>query len=280
MRYIMKRANVLVAVMAALLFVNCQSEGRSGGEAKSGVSVTERGTSAGNRGVNAVNRGANAAAALQAGSEEVRFTTSDGVVITGTLYAAGGKPPAVLCLHQWRSDRGSFAALAKSMQAAGMTVLAIDMRGYGGSTKTTAGKSIRPDRRAGEDIKAAMQFLRSHKSVDPARIGIVGASYGSSNAIIHAAGDAAVRAVVLLSPGLNYFNELPTEEPVRRYRGRPMLVVSSDEDLRSVETIEAYRKIDAGMEVKMYPNAGHGTDILDAGVGLDAVIISFLKKNL
>jgi pimeloyl-ACP methyl ester carboxylesterase len=86
--------------------------------------------------------------------------------------------------------------------------------------------------------------------------------------------------VVLLSPGLNYFNELPTEGAVQRYRGRSMLVVASSEDLRSVETVEAYRKAAPGIEVKLYENAGHGTDILDAKVGLDAAILAFLKKSL
>ncbi|MBE0642855.1 MAG: alpha/beta fold hydrolase [Bacteroidetes bacterium] len=257
----MKARTVFIAVIVTVLFVNCQSEGNShsGSEAK--------------------NTG-NAAAALPGGAEQVNFTTSDGIVITGTLYPAGSKAPTVLCLHQWRSDRGSFAALAKKLQGAGMTVLAIDMRGYGGSTRTADGKSIRPDRRAGPDIEAAMKFLRANPAVDAAHIGIIGASYGSSNAIIYAAGDPAVRAVVLLSPGLNYFNELPTEGAVRKFGGRPLLAVASSEDLRSVETVDAYRAAVPSIQTKLYENAGHGTDILDAGVGLDAVISDFLKKNL
>ncbi|MFZ1731733.1 MAG: alpha/beta fold hydrolase [Bacteroidota bacterium] len=257
----MKAGNIIIAVVATLLFVNCQSEGNTGDKAaglKSG----------------------NAAAVLPGGSQNVNFTTADGIVITGTLYPAGDKAPTVLCLHQWRSDRSSFAVLAKSLQSAGITVLAIDMRGYGGSTKSSDGKSIRPDRRAGADIQAAMLFLRAQPSVDAARIGIIGASYGSSNAIIYAADDPSVRVVVLLSPGLNYFNELPTEGPVKKYKGRPLLAVASSEDLRSVETVDAYRAVVSGIEVKLYENAGHGTDILDAGVGLDSVILSFLKKNL
>lgn len=272
----MKGGTLLGTVLAVLVFIGCQPEGNAGADARGGVRVNASGD-----GVMARDgaRGAGASA-LRNGSEEVRFTTADGIVITGTLYAAGDRAPAVLCLHQWRSDRRSFAALAGSLQAAGMTVLAIDMRGYGGSTKTASGGSVRPDRKAVADIIAAMAFLRGHASVDPGRIGIVGASYGSSNAIIYAAGDPAVRATVLISPGLNYFNELPTEGPVRKYKGRPLLVAASSEDLRSIETVDAYRGIDPAMEVKIYPNAGHGTDILDAGVGLDGVILAFLKKNL
>lgn len=266
----MKRRNVGMAMMAllvVLLFANCQSEGNATGK-HAGQAAGKAAAVAGK------------AAVLKGGTEDVQFTTTDGVMITGTLYPAGDNAPAVLCLHQWRSDRSSFAALASTLQAAGMTVLTIDMRGYGGSTRTATGGAVRPDRIAVEDVKAAMTFLRAHPKADATRIGIVGASYGSSNAIMYAAGDPAVRAVVLISPGLNYFNELPTEEPLRRYKARPLLVAASSEDLRSVETVDAYRKIAPSMEVEAYEDAGHGTDILDAGVGLDGRISSFLKKNL
>lgn len=267
----------LSAAAVLLLFVNCQSEGNSAGKPRTGQGVvTGRDVVRGGE----VAAGKVSTVVFKGGEEEVRFTTADGVVITGTLYAAGDRAPAVLCLHQWRSDRGSFAALAKTLQGAGMTVLAIDLRGYGGSTRTARGGSVRPDRRAVEDVKAAMAFLRAHPKADPSRIGIVGASYGSSNALIYAADDPGVRALVLISPGLNYFNELPTEQPLRRFGDRPLLVTASSEDLRSVETVEAYRRIAPSMQVQEYANAGHGTDILEAGVGLDTRIREFMKKNL
>lgn len=265
----MTRFPFITAVMLVLLLTNCQSE--EGGNRADGID----GDASSQLTASAAQRVAPAAA-----GEDVQFTTSDGVVIAGTLYSAGVGSPAVLCLHQWRSDRTSFAVLAGKLQQEGFTVLTIDMRGYGGSTRTEAGKRIRPDRRAQKDLEAALDFLRSHPAADGTRLGIVGASYGSSNALMYAASDPAIRALVLLSPGLNYFNELPTEAPLKAYSGRPLLAVASSEDLRSVETVEAYKRIAPGMVVEMYEGAGHGTDILDAGVGLDAVIIDFLKKNL
>jgi len=266
----MRRFPLITAVMLVLFLTNCQSG--EGGEHADGID----GDASSQLAASAAQKVTPATAA----GEDVQFTTSDGVVIAGTLYSAGEGSPAVLCLHQWRSDRTSFAALAGKLQKKGFTVLTIDMRGYGGSTRTEAGKRIRPDRRAQKDIEAALDFLRSHPTADAARVGIVGASYGSSNALIYAANDTDISALVLLSPGLNYFNELPTEAPLKAYSGRPLLVAASSEDLRSVETVETYRRIAPGMAVEMYEGAGHGTDILDAGVGLDAVITAFLKKNL
>jgi pimeloyl-ACP methyl ester carboxylesterase len=256
----MTRNGLLTLALSALLLMHCQS--KSDGAASESAAV-----------------GA-AASTMKGGTEDVRFTTSDGVVITGTLYAAGAKAPAVLCLHQWRSDRGSFASLARGLQQAGFTVLAIDMRGYGGSLKTADGKSVRPDRKARLDVEAAVSFLRGHASVDPARIGIIGASYGSSNALLYAAGDASVKALVLLSPGLNYFNELPTEDAIKKVASRPIFAVASKEDVRSVETLDAYAKVAKSMRAERYDNAGHGTDILAANVGLERAIVEFLKKNL
>jgi dienelactone hydrolase len=267
----MKRTQYTILFLILLVCTHCQSEDHARDGAVRGAADSQ---------ALAAGHAAGTALGSQAGGENVRFTTSDGIVIAGTLYPAGERAPAVLCLHQWRSDRSSFAALAGRLQAAGMTVLAIDMRGYGGSKKTEAGKRIRPDRKAQKDIEAALQFMRSQSSVDASRIGIVGASYGSSNAIIYAAADTEIRAVVLLSPGLNYFNELPTEESVRAYAGRPLLAVASSEDLRSVETVEAYRALAPAMQSEIYRDAGHGTDILEAGVGLGGEILSFLKKNL
>jgi pimeloyl-ACP methyl ester carboxylesterase len=267
----MKRFEMILVVLTLVLFTHCQSEdGARGAVARSSADSQALAAGHAARNINA----------QQERGETVRFTTSDGIVIEGTMYAAGQKAPTLLCLHQWRSDRASFAALAGMLQKEGFSVLTIDMRGYGGSTKTEAGKNVRPDRKAQQDIEAAMLFLRKQSSVDAGRIGLVGASYGSSNAIIYAAQSPMIRAVVLLSPGLNYFNELPTEDAVRAYRGRPLFAVASSEDLRSVETVDRYKVLAPDMTSRIHENAGHGTDILEAGVGLDREILSFLKKNL
>lgn len=261
----MNNHRIIMLACAALLLVHCQSRSDESDQAR----TTDNSHGAGA-----------AAAAVRGGEEQIDFTTSDGVRITGTLYPAGSKAPAVLCLHQWRSDRASFAALARSLQAAGFTVLAIDMRGYGGSTKTASGSAVRPDRKARADVEAAVGFMRGHASVDGSRIGIVGASYGSSNALQYAAGDSRIKTLVLLSPGLNYFNELPTEAAAKSWGARPMLAVASSEDVRSVETLQAYANMARGVETKLYENAGHGTDMLSSAAGLDRLILEHLKKNL
>jgi dienelactone hydrolase len=222
-----------------------------------------------------------AAVRASGAEEQVTFTTSDGIVIAGTLYPAAAGSPAVLCLHQWRSERSEFESFARSLQSAGITALTIDMRGYGGSTRSAAGSAVEPGRITGADIEAAVAFLKKHKSVDAARIGLVGASYGSSNAIIYAAEHAEIRVVALLSPGLNYHKVLPTEPAVKRYGNRPLLAIAGSEDMRSVEAVNRFREIaGSGITTKLYENGGHGVDLFRAHPASADLVREFLQKNL
>lgn len=212
-------------------------------------------------------------------SEDVTFTTSDGVIIAGTLWNAGAGKPAVICLHQWRSDRTSFAALAKLLASSGMTVLTIDARGYGGSTSSSSGSSVRPDRDIQHDVTAAMNYLQ--KTVKPSKTGLLGASYGSSNAVIYTAKNKGIAALVLLSPGLNYFKVLPTEDAVQKLGPTAVLAVASSEDLRSVEAVERYKELlNDRISTKIYADIGHGTDMLSGEKELAQLIKDFLFKSL
>ncbi len=217
-----------------------------------------------------------------AAGETVMFATSDGVRIAATWYAAGQqRGPAVICLPMWMSDRSAYRALADRLVAAGVSVLAVDLRGFGGSTSTADGRKVAPNRLAGPDLEAAFGWLRKRGDVDPARIGIIGASYGASNAIIFAAKQPAVKMVILLSPGLNYFNVLPTEDAVKQYAGRPLLSVASKEDMRSAEAVNRYRELDpSNHEIMLLENAGHGTNMLGGGTGLAEAIAAFCGKHL
>jgi len=131
------------------------------------------------------------------------------------------------------------------------------------------------------DVAEAVKFLAAQPNVDRNRIGIAGASYGSSLAIIHAAGDTNIKAVALLSPGLNYFGNLATEPPMKTYGARPVLLVASEDDTESA----AVRRLDslaAGdkYQTQIYKKGGHGTGIFAAGVGLGKTLLEFFRQNL
>jgi dienelactone hydrolase len=219
---------------------------------------------------------------------KVSFVSAGDVKIWGTFYpAAQANSPAILMLHQWMSDRTAYDELAKRMQAAGMGVLAIDGRGFGESVKAADGTTLGPSRtnEAVEgmkaDVTAAWEFLSKQDNVDATRMGIIGASYGSSLAIIHAAEDPKVKAVALLSPGLNYFGNLPTDPAVRKYGNRPMLLVAAEDDKESAGAVKKLK--DAGNsdahDLQIYKKGGHGTALLGAGLGLEELVEAFFVKR-
>jgi dienelactone hydrolase len=220
--------------------------------------------------------------------QNVKFTSEGNVEIVGTFYeSAKASSAAVLLLHQWQSSRKSYDEFAKRLQTKGFGVLAIDGRGFGDSVRTTGGKTVAPAR-TDETIKAmktdvgnAFDFLAKQKNVDVAKIGIVGASYGSSLAIIYGAENPKVKAVALLSPGLNYFGNLPIEPAVKSYGNRSLLLVAAEDDKESADSVRKLKSASGeNCETQIYPKGGHGTGLFDAKVGLEDLLEQFLTKSL
>ncbi|MFV0389098.1 MAG: alpha/beta hydrolase [Pyrinomonadaceae bacterium] len=220
-------------------------------------------------------------------TENVTITSEGNVEIIGTYFEPKKEPsPAVLLLHQWGSDRHSFDDFAKKLQTAGFGVLTIDGRGFGDSTKTSEGETVLPERTDEAvkgmlvDIGNAYEFLERKKEIDSTLIQIGGASYGSSLAILYAAGNKKVKAVALVSPGLNYFGNMEIEPAIKAYGARPILLVAAEDDKDSAATVKMIvaEFPDKNYIEKIYENGGHGTALFS--VGLADVLESFFASNI
>jgi len=210
---------------------------------------------------------------FQAKAETVTIDTPDGVKLIGSFY----KPqrpnsPALLLTHVWTANRHTYDEFAERMNGQGYAVLSFDGRGFGESTKKADGSEIKVDLEKGIDPKllisdanAAVEFLSNQQNVDANKIGIVGASYGSSVAIIYAADHPKIAAVVLLSPGVNYFDNLPTVPAIKKYGTRPILLVAAEDDKDSAADVHKLKDASANpnAEVIVYADGGHGTAIFD-----------------
>jgi len=221
--------------------------------------------------------------------QTVSFDAPDGVKIVGTFYAATKEnSPAVLLLHQYGGSRSNYKNLAGQFQSNGIAVLAIDGRGFGESTRKTDGSRVAASQSdeavtgMKSDVAAAVKFLGEQRAVDKNKIGIVGASYSSSLAIIYAAENSAIKAVALLSPGTNYFGNLPTEPAIAKYGTRPLLIVAAEDDQDSANDSRRLDKLAAGdkHELRIYKRGGHGTGIFAAGVNLENTLLEFFRQNL
>ena len=215
----------------------------------------------------------------------VEIDSVDGTPIYGSMYAAD-KPnsPALLLLHQWQSDRHSFDDFAARMQTKGFAVLTIDGRGFGESNHHANGSMLEAGRTDADvkamlgDVDAAFSYLSKQPNVDPAKVGIVGASYGSSLAIIYAADHPNVAAVALLSPGLNYFGNMPTEPAVKKYGDRPLFMTAAEDDKESADAVRKLGEYDSKATQKIYSSGGHGQALFKVGVADE--LENFLAANL
>lgn len=208
---------------------------------------------------------------FQAKAETVTIDTPDGAKLVGSFYKPQNpNSPALLLMHVWTANRHTYDEFAERMNQNGYAVLSFDGRGFGESTKKADGSEIKVDLDKGIDPKllladtnSAVEFLSKQQNVDAKKIGLIGASYGSSVAIMYATDHPDIAAVVLLSPGVNYFDNLPTIPAIKKYGTRPILLVAAKDDKDSAEAVEKLMEDseNPNAEATVYPDGGHGTAI-------------------
>jgi hypothetical protein len=131
----------------------------------------------------------------------VDVRSSDGVTLRGWYLPpepapagpASTRAPALLWFYGNGETVAFDAPVLRELRPPGWALLALDYRGYGGSTGTPSETGLR------RDAEAAWDFLVARPEVDPARVALYGRSLGSVPAL-HLAARRPVRAVVLDSP--------------------------------------------------------------------------------
>jgi pimeloyl-ACP methyl ester carboxylesterase len=144
--------------------------------------------------------------------KEVVVSTSDGMKLAGTWWDApeSGAPGAVL-LHMEKSDRSAWTPLVASLRARGFDVLALDLRGHGGSVKQARGGDLAARAAKGDaklfaemvqDAIAGVRFLVKDGKCGAKRVAVVGAGATGAVAVDTARRfPAETAAVVCLTPG-------------------------------------------------------------------------------
>jgi pimeloyl-ACP methyl ester carboxylesterase len=122
-----------------------------------------------------------------AGWQEVRFSTADGVPLTG-WYTPPGNGAAIVVAPGSGSSRSGALAQAQVLADAGYGVLVYDPRGHGGS----GGSAMDLGWAGDADIRGAVDFLAA---TGARRIGALGLSMGGEQALGAAAADDRIEAV-------------------------------------------------------------------------------------
>ena len=201
------------------------------------------------------------------------ISASDGLVLQATYYGPERHPaPGVLLVHMASSDRSAWEPLAESLQQQGYAVLAIDLRGHG-----STGGQVNWELSQG-DVTSALAMLRDLPGVDPQRIAVVGASIGANLGLNACASAAECQTAVLLSPGLDY-RGITASNGIARLGSRPVLIATSENDDNNPgDSLTLDGMVSGPHRLLLYPDAGHGTDMLVAQPNLIAEIAGWLNQ--
>lgn len=226
------------------------------------------------------------ALALAAGPQEVRIAGPQGWQLAGTLVSPE-KPTgqAVLLLHALGASNREWFKLVPELTAKGITVLAIDLPGHGASLMK-AGKPVtfkkfgRADWLALPDAaEAALRFLAKQPDVDGKRLGVAGSSIGANGAALAAAKDGDVKALVPLSPGVDYKGLMPGKA-LAAFAPRPALIYAARDDPQAGPAAARLAGKLASVKPKVFDGGGHGTALFVAHPELPAEVAAFFAQNL
>ncbi|MGW4272714.1 alpha/beta hydrolase [Streptomyces seoulensis] len=129
---------------------------------------------------------------------------ADGTTLRGWFYPAPGSAPAaaVVMAHGFSLVKEAYLdRYAERFVAAGLAVLVYDHRNFGASDGSPR-QEIDPLCQI-EDYRHAITYASTLPEVDPDLIGVWGTSYSGGHAIVVAASDLRVKAVVCQAPAVN-----------------------------------------------------------------------------
>jgi dipeptidyl aminopeptidase/acylaminoacyl peptidase len=122
---------------------------------------------------------------------DVSFPASDGVRLSGTYLEVPAARGVVVLVHGFKTDRQEMAEHARFILGAGYSVLLYDSRGCGASDGVF-GVGATEDR----DIVGAVSYVRSRSGAGADHIAVLGISLGAGDALLAAAKDDRIQAVI------------------------------------------------------------------------------------
>lgn len=140
--------------------------------------------------------------------------------LRGYFHEPAGTPPfaCIVMCHGFSGTMDRLAETAKMFCEAGFAVLVFDYRNFGESEGKP--RQVISLERQLDDIKSAIAFARGVPSVDPKRIALWGSSLGGGHAVVAAARDGKIAAVVAQVP----FNGFPKKVEGRSRRETRKLI--------------------------------------------------------
>jgi len=216
--------------------------------------------------------------------QKVSFITKDGVTIVANYYPNKSAKFAGILVHMRPKTKESFDDLAKFLQKEGYALLAIDLRGHGESTESVKGKldynkfSEDEEKESINDLISASLFLEK-EGYPKDRQFLIGASIGANLSFQFLSENPQVKAIVLLSPGLNYRGVI-LENFKKEGLGEKIFVISALDDEPAYIAGRTLKSWYPDLNYLELPSGGHGTNLFNTYPDLYEKILIWLREKL
>ena len=241
--------------------------------------------------------------------EEIAFTTTDGLTLRGVWVPAAGSDKAVVILHGHGGSYDFDLYRTPALHEAGFNVLLFDFRAHGRSD----GKQMTFGYKERRDVSATVEFLHN-RGVH--HIGLLGFSYGGIVAMLSAADNPRIGAVIsdggparirtpiatritemgfahwlaksiawliIFSTSIRLRTNLFQFQPIRwvgSISPRPILFIHGDQDKYLPDFDELYEAARPPKEVWRLPGIGHTNASQFYPEEHARRVIEFFKRNL
>ncbi len=204
---------------------------------------------------------------------DVSLNTSDGLNVHATMTTVPGSTKGVVLAHMLGRNKNDWTSLAKRLESAKLSSIAVDLRGHGKSDRSGEQLESADYLAMVEDLKAAAAALRQKGITE---VSCVGASLGANLCTQLGAVDPEIVNLVLLSPGLNY-KGVTSGASLKAYGDRPVLIVAAEDDRFAPRNAEALESMAKGqVHYELLPEGGQGTKMLTRASNLESLVMSWL----
>jgi dienelactone hydrolase len=199
---------------------------------------------------------------------EVRLS-SEGAQLVGILHGELPASRAVLLCHGANWDASGWDPIAPRFVERQLPALALNFRGYGGSTgRTHRGSAI-------ADVVRAAVWMTENGA---AELALVGASMGG-HAVLRGSAAVSPECVVAISAPVR---PLPTED-AQEIKGRKLFVCAEHDFLGAAAAVkQAYADAGDPKDVRFFPGRQHSIGMFKANYGEEALgaILDFVSSGL
>jgi putative phosphoribosyl transferase len=187
------------------------------------------------------------------GDLRIVFENSRGLALVGRLLLpeAPGPYPGVVFAHGRGSSKDSPRNLAvgEELRRLGFAAFLFDFTGHGESEGTADDSTLEQQV---DDLVAALDTLERLDDLDRGRLGVVGASSGAAAAVLAAARDARIRALVLRSANLT-----GVEGAAARVKVPVLLVVGEHDEPVRTAIVPLLGRFGGPLALEVVPGGDH-----------------------